>query len=392
MITPRIYLAVDNCFALKRWTRPTEWLKVIHDAGLRCVEASSDNEADPLYADPRYMRDWVREVRREAKRRKMLISTCYSGHGTYTTLGLGHTDRRNRDRMLNVWLKRLIANAGSLGAGVGFYCHAFSESTLQDPALYRAFESDLFDRLSIAAAWASRMGARSACVEQMYSPHQVPWTVAGARTLLERVYGLRKAPLYLTLDVGHMCGQRRFVRPTDAQIRAALGRYRHKGRIEGFWLGPLSAWRIFRKAACARASAQAAAIRAINAEMDRYPYLFAQPEDGDPYHWLRSLGAYGSIVHLQQTDGASSRHLAFTRANNASGIVDGRKVLRAILASYRAPEQPGMPPRLGEIYLTLELFSATADINVDILERLGDSVRYWRRFVPRDGMRLSELV
>lgn len=31
---PKLYLAIDNCFASKRWTEPAEWADVIRDLGL----------------------------------------------------------------------------------------------------------------------------------------------------------------------------------------------------------------------------------------------------------------------------------------------------------------------------------------------------------------------
>jgi len=30
---PRIYLAIDNCFASKRWTTPAEWMDIAKEAG-----------------------------------------------------------------------------------------------------------------------------------------------------------------------------------------------------------------------------------------------------------------------------------------------------------------------------------------------------------------------
>ena len=32
---PKIYLAIDNCFASKRWTTPNQWAKVISDLGVK---------------------------------------------------------------------------------------------------------------------------------------------------------------------------------------------------------------------------------------------------------------------------------------------------------------------------------------------------------------------
>ena len=53
---PRIYLAIDNCFASKRWSTPADWMKVISDAGIYYVEASADNECDPLYSGTDFTR------------------------------------------------------------------------------------------------------------------------------------------------------------------------------------------------------------------------------------------------------------------------------------------------------------------------------------------------
>ena len=49
-----------------------------------------------------------------------------------------------------------------------------------------------------------------------------------------------------------------------------------------------------------------------------------------------------------------------------------------------------MPAPCEEIVLTLEPFIATAANVYDFLDDLEQSVRYWRRFLPRDGMTLQE--
>ena len=127
-------------------------------------------------------------------------------------------------------------------------------------------------------------------------------------------------------------------------------------------------------------------------EMDRYPYLFASFEDGDPYRWLRRFACYSPIIHLQQTDGRSSSHSPFSEENNRQGIVRAEEVLQAMAGSYNRHPDPDMPPRCEEIYLTLEIFSETADLPAEIIERLADSAAYWRRYIPKDGMHLEELL
>ena len=62
---PKIYLAIDNCFASKRWTQPREWMRVIRELGLTGVEASADAECDPLYMGAEFTRDWIEDVKRQ---------------------------------------------------------------------------------------------------------------------------------------------------------------------------------------------------------------------------------------------------------------------------------------------------------------------------------------
>jgi hypothetical protein len=133
-------------------------------------------------------------------------------------------------------------------------------------------------------------------------------------------------------------------------------------------------------------------IEDINREMDRHPYLFASRSDGDPYRWLEKLACYAPIIHLQQTTGRASEHRPFTKAQNTRGIISANQVLRSIKASYDSPPEERMPPRCGEIYLTLELFSGTADHGRAIMQRMRESVRYWREVIPEDGLPLDELV
>jgi hypothetical protein len=58
---PKIYLAIDNCFASKRWTNPGDWMSIIADTGVNYVEASADNEIDPIYSTEIYRRKWLDE-------------------------------------------------------------------------------------------------------------------------------------------------------------------------------------------------------------------------------------------------------------------------------------------------------------------------------------------
>lgn len=391
---PRVYLAIDNCFASKRWTQPREWMETIRDLGLTCVEASADNECDPLYAGPDVLADWRDEVRRASRETGIRVVNLYSGHGTYATLGLAHPDVRVRDRILHQWLKPMVATAAQLDAGLGFFCHAFADAVLQDGGAYQAAYADLVERLAEVSRFAvEQQMAGCVGVEQMYSPHQVPWTIAGAEALLRDVFIRSGAPFYLTIDVGHQCGQRRFRRP-DAEALADGLRARRSGvPRDGLWLGPRAAYAAFERAVAASPAGDETHIHEILDLIADYPHLFSTDEqDADPYAWLERLGPWSPIVHLQQTDGRGSGHAPFTSERNQAGIIHPQKVLQSLQRGYeRAASAVGLPPTAKAIYLTLEMFTGTADINADVLRRLAESVAYWRDAVPQDGLSLDAL-
>ncbi|OHD23624.1 MAG: hypothetical protein A2064_10800 [Spirochaetes bacterium GWB1_66_5] len=308
----------------------------------------------------------------------MTAENFYTGYTTYRTLGLAHPDARVRARVVNEWLKIMARIAVQIPAGLGFYIHAFSESVLQSPAAYGAATEVLYDTLAEVARFAGEQGPVPIIVEQMYAPHQTPWTIEGTFEYLREVSSRSGYPAYVAMDTGHQTGQHHFLRPARGALERGLA-----GQGPAPYLGPDSAYALFE-------SGEAAG--RIEAEMDRYPHLFARPEDGDLYRWLEQLGCYAPILHLQQSNGRSSSHLPFTPAYNEAGVVHPRKILQAIARSYQAQARPGLPPRCSRLYLTFEIFPRTADRPRDILPALAESVRYWRRWIPEDGLSLSALL
>ena len=387
MKDPKIYLAIDNCFGSKRWTEPREWMDTIKNLGVYCVEASADTECDPLYMGDAYMKDWVNKVNTASADTGVNVVNLYSGHGTYATLGLAHTDAGVRKRFLNDWLKPMVSQAKSVNAGLGFFCHAFSDSVLQDAARYAQFKENLINDLSDLAAYAKSIGCGPIGVEQMYSPHQIPWTVDGAYEMMSEIYKRSNAPFYITIDVGHQSGQRKFARLTREEIAQAHKKWLSGDKLPTLWLGTIKAFELFENAK----EMTDEILDSIESEMNAHEYMFAPYKDGDPYEWLEKLGAYSPIVHLQQTNGTSSGHQPFIKECNEKGIIKGEKIIEALKKAYAMPDDHNMPEKCDEIMLTLEPFTGTADINRAALSKLRETVEYWRQFIPRDGMRLSEL-
>lgn len=396
--SPRIFLAIDNCFASKRWTRPEEWIAVIADLGLKYIEASADTECDPLYMGPDYLCDWVEDVKAQSEKAGLRIVNLYSGHGTYATLGLAHTDSRVRERFHHEWVEPLILAAEKLGAGVGFFCHAFNDSVLQDKNEYAARLNELCGRFADLSLFADRHGGTTVGVEQMYVPHQIPWTIQGTLALLKEVYSRTRKPFYVTLDTGHQTVQGKFKRPERKEIRSLFRNCAHLSSFGEFldsnmtWLGPKKCHSIVEEWLNGDGEDIDKSVNKLIREIDAHPYLFADEGDADPYTWINELGCYSPIIHLQQTEVNRSSHDPFTPERNATGVISGKKVLESLAASYRREVDSSMPPRCSDIYLTLEIFFSTSSFNREIIRDLKTSVAYWRKFIPEDGLPLNSLT
>jgi hypothetical protein len=366
-------------------------MSAIRDLGIRFVEASADTECDPLYTPAGYLEDWIGEVRAGEEQTGVRVANLYSGHGTYCTLGLAHTDSRVAEHMLNGWLEPMTRLAGKLGAGLGFFCHAFPAAALREEAVYRSWLDRLAERLVRVARFGAANGAATVSVEQMYSPNQPPWRIDQATALIRDVSKRAGVPLYLTIDTGHQGGQRLRQRPGADDMRTLLARLRGDQSVSP---GPQDgdAWGILARAAREGGADVERAIALMERAAADHAYLFAGPRDSDPYAWLAHLGCYSPILHLQQTTGESSSHHGFTADHNRSGIIDGDRVLKALAECYGKTSDQSMPPRCRDVYLTLELFYGPAEHYSEILSSVGESVDYWRRFVPKDGLTLDRLV
>jgi D-erythrulose 1-phosphate 3-epimerase len=378
---------MDNAFVTKRWTEPDEWARVIRDLGVSHVEASADAEADPFYCGEEYLAKWVDRVRAAGAKYGVKVANFYTGITTYRTLGLAHPDPVIRGRVVDGWLKVMARIAAPFKAGLGFYIHAFSEAMLQDPARYAPAMKDLYDALVEIARYAGEVGPIPIILEMMYTPHQYPWTIEGTIDYISEISRRSGFPSYVAMDTGHTTGQQRFLRPDrESLLRSLAG----EGPIP--YLGPDAAYAIFEAARGGGTTACADAAVRIQAEMDRFPHMFAAACDCDLYGWLSEVGCYSPIVHLQQTNGKTSSHLPFTAATNETGIVHPLKVLQAIARSFEKEPLPGMPARCGDIYLTFEIFPHTTDRPRELLPPLAESVRYWRKWIPRDGVPLDTLL
>ena len=375
---PRIHLVIDNCFAIKRWVEPYEWMRIIKEIGdIRLIQASTDNEIDPSHNTQEFRDQWVKEVKRYEKELGLEVVSLYSGYATYRTVGIASLSKSKRQAMIDRYFKPVVDVAGRLGAQVGNTLSAYSDTALQDPAMYKLVTQHIENSLVSMTKYAAEKGVIFG-YEQMYTPTQGMWTIRGCIDCMRSVYRMAKSPLYLTIDTAHQVGQSKFLKPSIEQISLM----QQSANTKAFNLPEAIEERI----------RNGEDPEKIHKNLNEYDYWFAEPSDSDVFEWFSRLGCYSPIVHLQQTDGTYSSHKPFTAKNNENGIIDPKAVFKAIAESYAAPSMEGLPPKVKDIYLAFEIFFGITDTKKTILAELEESIDYWRRYLPRDGIRLDELI
>ncbi len=375
---PRIHLTVDNCFAIKRWVEPADWMhKVKEIGGIRFIQASTDNEIDPSHNTQSFRDEWVAQVKKYEHELDLKVASFYSGYATYRTVGIASLSESKRTAMLDKYFKPVVDVAASLNAQVGNTLSAYSDPALQTPELFGVTTEHIENCLADMAAYAGKKGVLFG-YEQMYTPTQGMWTIDGCIQCMKNIYARARYPMYLTIDTAHQAGQRLFPRPRPEDVQRMI----RTGDADGFRLPD----------EIIKAIGEKQPEQRIEKLLDRFDYWFAQPRDADLFEWLGILGAYSPVVHLQQTDGTYSSHKPFTSQYNATGIVKPKDVLSAIARSYENPDMEGMPSKVTDIYLAFEIFFGVTESTDRILSDMRESVAYWREYIPQDGLTLDKLI
>jgi hypothetical protein len=299
-----------------------------------------------------------------------------------------------RDKLVEDWYMPLISMAGTLSADIGFSFHAVCEEDLDSPEKYAAAIDRSNECFANLAQFAWEHNRISLCCEQMYAPYQPPFTIVSARQMLKDVYAMGQRPFYIANDVGHMVGQKRFAMPCIEDITHAVEQVRSFGRTKNIWLGPSIMYKKVRAQANNLQTTDVAFAREVLDELQKdYTYMFSFDDaNSDPYAWIIALGAHSPIMHMQQTDGLKSSHAPFTKETNATGIITPPRVLRALKQSFDANLEAGMPPKTDHVTLAFEIFISNVSYPQDCLADLKETMSYWKKYIPRDGMTLDEAI
>jgi len=321
-------IGVNGAFLTRRWEEPENWLRLTAESGFPYHSFCAD-VLDPFFSGDRgYQLEAAAAAREAAARHGVTIWDVYTGVATHRFHGLSHRDERVRARMRQ-WILECYELCAALGAPrLGGHWDAFSVEVLADEGLAAAAWDRVVTQFRDLADAGAAHGVTALYNEQMYIPSEVPWTLAQAeRFLLETNRDRSGPPVLLTLDVGHQAGM-------------------HYG-LEG-------------------------------ADLD---YL----------EWVRRLGAFTEILHLQQTTPDGSHHWPFTPEFNEKGHVRIPALLEALEWSHRhAAESPlaAVLPPCDSCILIGEWIPGSTKTEERLLAELRASARYLREFVPEGGLRL----
>jgi sugar phosphate isomerase/epimerase len=192
----QLRLGINNCFAVKRWPRASDWGPIVRDhLGLRLVEHSLDL-VDLGTDDPA-------TLRRELADLGVELHSVFTGLAAYSSNLLLHPTASARADA-EAWFGSAISWTAAAGArSVGGHVGAFSVADWTDPSARRDRWSDLRRSLDRLAHEARDVGLDHLLVENLAAARE-PSTMPMIRDLVTDGDD-RHVPIRLSLDVGHMC-------------------------------------------------------------------------------------------------------------------------------------------------------------------------------------------
>lgn len=191
-------LGIDDCFAVKRWPRPDDWIPIVRDRlGLRLVQHSLDLVPDgesPTAAAT---------VGQAIRAAGLELHSTFTGLAAYSANLLLDPDPTGRDRAI-AWYRWVIEWTASAGGTMtGGHVGAFSVGDWRGPARRAERWAGLQAGLGELTAAARSAGLEALLVENLAAARE-PSTMAMIRDLLTDG-AAERVPVRLCLDVGHMC-------------------------------------------------------------------------------------------------------------------------------------------------------------------------------------------
>lgn len=261
-----IQFGISTGFTIKRWTQPSEWVRLVkEDLRLDVVQFSFDQ------LDPRSSNDFIHKycelVRNECKKYEVKIHSTFTGLSIYSHNLLYHPLKEGRLDGVD-WFEKAFAITEKLGCNatggpIGGMDVATFLSESERNISKRNAEQSLIQLLQTA----EKYGIEHFYWEATPVEREGVITIDETRAFIEKINkiaGNNAATFSLCFDVGHSTN------PTLSN------------------------------------------------------------EEKNPFTWIKSLHDHIPVIHLQQSDGYLDRHWPFTEKYNQKGNINPIDLLEAI--------------------------------------------------------------
>jgi sugar phosphate isomerase/epimerase len=201
LLMPKVHLGINACFAVKRWSEPEDWIRMIgEDLHLGVAQVSTD--LFPLSLGSNAAADYADEVRRAAESKGVQIHSMFTGLGAYASNLLLAESERDRSAAY-AWYQDVIRLAARSGArGAGGHVGAFSVRAFGDEALRQKLLSDEIEAMKRLAEFASSVGLDHLQFENLAVAREPGHSLDEAMWFEEQL-GACDIPWVLCLDLGH---------------------------------------------------------------------------------------------------------------------------------------------------------------------------------------------
>ncbi|MGV2982150.1 sugar phosphate isomerase/epimerase family protein [Microbacterium sp. AGC85] len=199
--SPQITLGINTCFAVKRWSRPEQWARIVSDElGLSDVQFSMD--LFPPSASESAVETHADEVREVAEAHGIRVRSVFTGLAAYAS-NLLLADTPSERAAAEGWYRRMIDLTARIGAdGVGGHIGAFTVASFRDATRRDGLRSELIEHLTRISDHASDAGLQYLLFENLALAREPGYSISESHEL-EAALSDCVTPWRLCLDLGH---------------------------------------------------------------------------------------------------------------------------------------------------------------------------------------------
>ncbi len=197
-------LGVNNCWAVKRYVEPKEWVEITAtEFDVDHVQFSFD------ILDPRTEKtaldQFVSETLDCCMEYGVKIHSCFTGLAAYSYNLLLHPIFALRRDAVDWYEKALILAAKFKSEAVGGHIGAFSVRDFKIDERRSFLTLNLTETLRHLSSMGKRLGLKSLLWEPMPISREPPSSIEEAKTFLSKANEGSSIPVKLCIDVGHAC-------------------------------------------------------------------------------------------------------------------------------------------------------------------------------------------